>query len=108
MHLEVEPETTQLIEERVDSLEPDQKVAFKQYMTLAHCLHMYKTELQIMMHMLEKSLDDLLNDNSLNRIFHAMHDSGNFNEESITQLISMIFSHYSKILSLDSFTGSLV
>ena len=67
---------------------------------------MYKTELYIMMHKLEMSLDDLVNDRSLNRIFHAMHDSGSFNEESVTLLISMLFTHYSKTLPLENFTGA--
>ena len=63
-------------------------------------------ELYISVHKLDVSLTKLIDEKNLNRIFHSMHDSGNFNEETVTELISLIFNHYPKVLSLDHFTSN--
>lgn len=54
---------------------------------------------------LKVSLSNLVSTNSLSRTFHAMHDSGAFNEENINEIISMIFAHYEKEELLDLFDG---
>ena len=67
----------------------------KKYVMLLHALRQYKMEIAVTLK-LKVTLSTLVNDNNLNRTFHAMHDSGAFNEENINEIISMIFAHYEK------------
>ena len=94
VHIELEPGTAKLIQARVSELEPGKRNILAAFGSLAHCLNLYSLEVSILLK-LDLALEALMA-SQMQRIFHAMHDSGTFTEDLVDELFSKIFGHYSK------------
>ena len=91
--MEIESQTINYIKERVDEIED--KYCLSRYIQLTHAVQLYTLSLSIILK-LGTDLQTIVNNGQLTRIFSAMQDSGKFNEETVDELLTMIFNKFEK------------